>query len=495
MSICRYCGAHTEQDQYFCNACGEPLFADDQGGPSQLRGVTTPATEQMPGRDIPSETSSENIGIAPDQRGNIVSFPEDLRFPPVDARASETATGVYFRDAADESIEVVGEASQPHHSNDMLQTEPPPQRLAAQSASIPGAAERTAGLQGSPDETAGSEQPGKDHFEPHTNEPHLKKRPVPRHSLSHQRNNMQQQTFDRMPQQPQQDLRQLQPDPTRQQTYQRQPMQQQQPLVSGQINAATAGTAAVGAPSQFPHQTPNRQGYPTREELRRMVIEKQAKRKKLLLFGIPALVVVFGATFALLFLFVFGGGMSSDEYRNQVGEKHNNVVLALKEVDQEWLWADVSEEPYSECYPTVQVCVDDAASTIAEAQAALAEIKPPQEVSALHEELAAYYGDVDAYLTRADVVLSFLTNWYAVTEKANDYSYAIDQYDGNPNVAPAEFIGWMDTDIAALNGFLQQASELEAPEECQALTQEYIAMLQDELDIMERIKRVSLSFP
>ncbi|RJP30503.1 MAG: hypothetical protein C4536_09645 [Actinobacteria bacterium] len=51
----------------------------------------------------------------------------------------------------------------------------------------------------------------------------------------------------------------------------------------------------------------------------------------------------------------------------------------------------------------------------------------------------------------------------------------------------------MDKDITALSGFLQRANELQAPEECQSLKQEYTAMLQEECAIMERIKRALIN--
>jgi len=171
-----------------------------------------------------------------------------------------------------------------------------------------------------------------------------------------------------------------------------------------------------------------------------MVMEKRARRKKLLLVGLPAAIIVFGVVSALLFLFVFGGGLSIDEYRSQVGEKHDDVVLALKGVDQEWLWADVSEEPYSKCYPAVQSSLVEATTMLEEAQTMLTAIKPPQELNDLHDELTVYYQDLHAYLARADVVLSFLTSWYTITEEATAYSFAMDQSLDRPDADPAEFI-------------------------------------------------------
>jgi len=224
-----------------------------------------------------------------------------------------------------------------------------------------------------------------------------------------------------------------------------------------------------------------------------MVLEKREKRKKQLFIGIPALVVVLGVVITLLALLVFGGGMSPEEFREHVAEDNNNVVLALKKIDQEWLWADVSEEPSNECYPIVRDCTQEAIVAVEGAKSALALIEPPEESCELHESLSQYYQDVEAYLEKAKAVFVYLSDWHMITEEANTYVYAVEQVEANPDASPAEFISWMDKDIAALNGFLQRANALQAPEDCKAFAQEYAAMLQEELSILERIKKALIN--
>ena len=223
------------------------------------------------------------------------------------------------------------------------------------------------------------------------------------------------------------------------------------------------------------------------------MLEEDKRKKKILLIGLPGLAVVVGAIVALLFLFVFAGGLSPEEYREQAAEIHGQVAKSFILMDSTWTAADVDLDlAYSEGYNALKEEAGTALSEVKAAQVQLNEIKPPDELEALHNDLITFYADAESYLVRADPVFKFVSELMAILEDWGDRPWAVERL--TDNSTPAEVIALMDEDLATLDAYIAQFEGLGTPPECENMRAETINCFVEGKGIIERIKRALINY-
>lgn len=229
-----------------------------------------------------------------------------------------------------------------------------------------------------------------------------------------------------------------------------------------------------------------------RQDIQKM-LEEDKRKKKILLIGLPSLAVVVGAIAALLFLFIFGGGLSPEEYKEQALEVHGQVTDSFMVMDGTWTAADVDLDlSYSEGYSALNEESGTALSEVKAAQAQLNEIKPPGELETLHNDLMTFYTDAENYMGRADPVFKFVSEWSAIMEDWDEKPWAVDRL--TEDSTPAEVIALMDEDLATMDGCISQFEALETPLECETMKSEAINYFIEYKGMMERMKRALINY-
>jgi hypothetical protein len=257
-----------------------------------------------------------------------------------------------------------------------------------------------------------------------------------------------------------------------------------------QASAHPGSPAPPGA--QYGGQAAARPGaYYTREQLRRLIEEKRQKRKKLILIGIPGVIVIGCIVALILIFFVFGGGLSPEEYNRQAVEIHKEVLAELKNIELDWDSSAVSEEPFSWWYGKLCTDVDEGLTVLSTSSSSLNELKPPQESASLHEELVSYCQSVEEYMLRAETVFAFAKEWARIWEGWLDTPYAMDRI--QENSTPAEAVALIDEDIAIIDDFVSQFNSLACPDNCQNMMDSTVSMLEEEKGLMERFKRALIN--
>ncbi len=238
--------------------------------------------------------------------------------------------------------------------------------------------------------------------------------------------------------------------------------------------------------------SPSGRAY-SRSEIQRLIAERKKRLRKRLLIFIPAGLAVAGIVVLLLVLFVFGGGMSPEKYRERAGDIHGEVMSGFQKIDTDWISAEYNEEiDFSEAYESLKLSTEEASTDIAEAYQELSALKPPQEMAGLHEELLAYYDTVMIYTDHAEGVFQFVSEWSKIVEEWSSKPWATEKV--AENTTPAEIIAYLDEDISSLEACIAQFKALPVPEGFQSMLDDTVKLEDEGRSIIERIKRALINY-
>ena len=518
---CEKCGASLRDGAHFCGICGEPA-------PRRLAEFPQDLDLEMEVQPdpLPSPGSEEELisGLPPD-------LPQD---PSGGIEKDVTATGVYFREMSQDEIVVEGESPGGVTGVPPGEGESPggvtgvPAEENAGGLSNPNPVMRGSELKRSYIQSKEAEANRADAGRQRTVQPPQPQDPQQPQPQTRQIPPQPQVQAQQTPPQPQAPLRPaLRKRPT-QRPAQQGPVQTEPAYPSGQDQASppplppqrpTMPNQSLQQPPHYrqlqqrgqamqpqrPYQRTTQQSVQsyystqltqpafapsgtayTRQDIQRM-LEEDKRKKKILLIGLPGLAVVVGAIVALLFLFVFAGGLSPEEYREQAAEIHGQVAKSFILMDSTWTAADVDLDlAYSEGYNALKEEAGTALSEVKAAQVQLNEIKPPDELEALHNDLITFYADAESYLVRADPVFKFVSELMAILEDWGDRPWAVERL--TDNSTPAEVIALMDEDLATLDAYIAQFEGLGTPPECENMRAETINCFVEGKGIIERIK-------
>lgn len=228
--------------------------------------------------------------------------------------------------------------------------------------------------------------------------------------------------------------------------------------------AQAAGQAVSPAPPPTPGTLPT-------------TAESRGKLKKVLLIGIPSLVVIAGIVVALLFLFVLGkGGMSAEEYREQVIPLHEEVQAVLGEMEPLWDMDETPDVMVIDYYTEWESINQDLKDAVAAAQLQPEEFEPPQNATSVNEELLAYYLDIQEFSDAFAGATAYMKEQIAIMDEWNQIPYAIS--DSSSATTVEELISLLQQDIDGFDAVIGRLRALEVPQEMQEVNQLCIQKLE-----------------
>ncbi len=261
------------------------------------------------------------------------------------------------------------------------------------------------------------------------------------------------------------------------------------PINRGAYYQSAVTPGMVSQPQNIAAGTATGQGY-TREQLRRLIEKDRRKKKKLMLLGIPGLLVVGSIVTLLLLLFVFSG-LTPAEYKKQALVVHADVIKAIEGNEVPWE-TDYTADSYSSLCATIDANMEASLTTIETAKSTVSELKPPKEVMQLNRDLLIFYDNVESYVQREQAVFAFGKEWSAIWQEWVDTPYATKKLKDVSTAAEA--VALFDQDIATIDSFTARLRALNPPPECKNMSDETIAKLQEERVLLDRLKRAQINY-
>ena len=231
----------------------------------------------------------------------------------------------------------------------------------------------------------------------------------------------------------------------------------------------------------------NEQGY-NRDQIRELLQKDKARKKKFLMIGLPVGIIVIGAIALILVLFVFGGGISPEQYKKKALEIHKPVMEELNGVNSEGDIDGISQasDALRALFTESANGMEDAIPLFEDAEIEIENLKAPESLLSLKDELSAYYRALADYYRASIGAFNFVAAWYSIWEEYLNFSASFDKV--RSNMTNAQVAALLNEDISKIAGFISQFQSLTVPAEYQSTIDRTVALISEDKAVLEKYK-------